>query len=321
MSDFGYSLSKVRDNVTLGIFLTLASALGITAWYHYMLGHYHQILWPALSSPLILALAVVRHISTDAVKRATSYPTLITLSLVLLNTGPELSPLYQQWFYMLPLLAYFILPVRKATISLALIFCLFVLTDLENINPLTLAELSVNLGLFSGICFIFAFTQERQTRTLEKLSGKDSLTGAFTAGQLNKRLISEVSRAKVTQRPLSSLLLSIHNLEEAAQSQGEQKALTLLVKCSQMIKEISRAGDEIYRVGNSSFLLLLPNTSINGSIVVKERLIQQVAEHLELSSISQDITLSPITLQINEDADQFMARATHEPAVNSQNEL
>lgn len=321
MIELGQNLSVMRDKVTAGLYLSLAIALAIIAWYHYMLGHYTQILWPALSSPFILVLAIIRFLQNKESRDITPYPVLIILGLVILNSGPLFDPLYRQWLYMMPVMTYFILPVRQASISLLLFFILFIIFAVEQMNPLILSDLTINLGLFSGISFIFAYTQESQTRTLERLSGKDSLTGAFSANQLDKRLVAEVSRAKATRRPLSALLFTIHNMDEFTSQHGEYKTRNLLSKTAQTMQDVCRIGDEIYRMSNNSFLLLLPNTSINGCIVLKERLVQQVADHLELSLITQDLGLNPITLQASEDARQFLERAMSDADLHTHNAL
>lgn len=321
MIDLGQNLSKMRDNITAGLYLSLGIALAVIAWYHYMLGHYNQILWPALSSPFVLVLALVRFFRSNDSRDLTPYPLLLIIALVALNSGPIFDPLYRQWLYMIPVLAYFILPVRQASISLLIFFCLFVVFTLDQVNPLIMGDLAINLALFSGISFIFAYTQESQTRTLERLSGKDSLTGAFSANQVDKRLIAEVARAKATRRPLSALMFTIHNLEEFTLRQGEYKTRSLLLKVFRTMKDVSRSGDEIYRMGDSSFLLLLPNTSINGCIVLKERLLQQIADHIELAVIIQDLGLNPVTLQASEDAHQFLKRALGDSDIHNQSTL
>ncbi len=321
MIDLGQNTSKMRDKVTAGLYFSLAFVLAVIAWYHYMLGHYQQILWPALSSPFILVLALIRLFQSNESQDITPYPLLILLGLVVLNSGPLFDPLYRQWLYMVPVLTYFILPVRQASFSLLLFFALFIFFAVEQINPLILIDLAINLSLFSGICFIFAYTQESQTQTLERLSGKDSLTGAFSANQLSKRLVAEVSRAKATRRPLSALLFTIHNIEEFTARQGEYKTRNLFIKIFQIMEEVGRTGDEIYRMSDNSFLLLLPNTSINGCIVLKERLVQQMEDHFALSVIARDLGLNPVTLQASETSNQFMERALADPDMRAHNAL
>ena len=320
MIDLGQNLSHMRGKVTAGLYFSLAIALAVTGWYHYLLGHYSQILWPALSSPFMLAIALLRFFLPGNSTDPTPYPVLLILGLVLINGGPLFDPLYRQWLYMVPVLTYFILPVRQASISLLLFFSFFALT-IKQANLMVLTDLIINLGLFSGISFIFAYTQESQTRILEQLSGKDSLTGTFSANQLDKRLNAEVARAKATHRSLSALLLVIDNFEESSARHGEHKTRSLLVKISKTMKEVSRIGDEIYRLNNNCFLLLLPNTSINGCLVLKERMIQQAADHIDLEGILQDLNLTPATLQASEDARQFLERMLCEPGEKARRTL
>lgn len=315
MPEFGSS--QLRYKMTAALYVSLAVALAIVAWYHYLLGHYDQILWPALSSPFIMAVALIRFFLPQEGRDFTPYPVLLLLSLILFNSGPIYDPLYRQWLCMMPVLTYFILPVRQASISLLLFFILFVLFAVEQINQAIVIDLALSLALFSGISFLFAYSQESQTQTLERLSGKDSLTGAFIASQLDKRLMAEVSRAKVTHRPLSVLMIDLGALEELIQRRGDGYSRSLLLKAVRMIHNISRTGDEIYRLSEYRFLLLLPNTSINGGIVLKERMLQKLAEHPDLAAVVQDLPLNPATLQASESSQQFLERALRDDTLHA----
>lgn len=306
-------IQLLRDKITAALYLSLAIALAVTAWYHQLLGHYDQILWPALTSPFILALAIIRFIQPIDSPDRTVYPVLILLGCILLNNGHLDDPLYRQWLYMLPVFTYFVLPVRQASITLAVFVCIFFLFRSDLHNGIIFSDLTIHSTLFTGISFLFAYTQEKQTRTLEQLSGKDSLTGAFTERQLHERLEVEVARASTTQRPLSALYITLHGLDEYAEQHSEQSYNKLIRKISHTMQDSCRTGDELYRIRENSFLYLLPNTSVNGSIVLKERVWQQLTEQTELDNILPDATMNPATLQNDEQAQQFLTRTLDTP--------
>lgn len=308
MFELSNRIQLLRDKLASALYFSLAIALGVTAWYHQLLGHYDQILWPALTSPFLLVLAVVRFIQPDDALDLTPYPVLILLGCVLINTGQLFDPLYRQWLYMLPVFAYFILPVKQASISLLVFFILFLLLRNDLNNGFLFSDMSIHLALFAGISFVFAYTQEKQTLTLEQLSGKDSLTGAFTAALLDKRLEAEVARAKETKRPLSALQVTLAELDEYTSQHGEYACRQLIKKVSHIMQASCRTGDELYRISHNSLLFLLPNTSTNGSIVLKERVWQQLSNQVDMDNIIGDIKLNPATLQSGEDANYFLNR-------------
>lgn len=313
MFELSPKISQLREKITAALFLSLAIALAVTAWYHYLLGHYDQILWPALTAPFILVLALIRFWQAEDKPDYTAYPVLFLLGCVLLNAGQLTDPMYRQWLYLLPVFSYFILPVRQASISLAVFMLVFLLFRSDLSSVFLFSELTIHLAMFAGISFIFAFTQERQTKTLEQLSGKDSVTGAFTANLLDKRIVEEVARAKETKRPLSVLQITLCELDDYTSQHGEHAAKALLKKVSQTMQDSCRTGDELYRISDNTLLFLLPNTSINGSLVLKERVWQQLSNQVELDNITSDINLNPATLEQGEESNHFFNRTLKIP--------
>lgn len=303
-------ITLLRTKVSAILYFALAVALAVIAWYHYVLGHYEQILWPAFACPALLTISVIAFFQSEDNSQLTAYPALIVLSAVLLSSTPMIDPLYRQWLYIMPVLVCFVLPVKPASLVLTLLLALLLLRiDLD--STIILLDFLVNFALFSGISLIFAHAQESQTRTLEQLSGKDSLTSAFTASHLTQRLEAEVARAKATVRPLSVLQISLKELDEYSSQNSEAHARKFLVKLSDTIRQVCRTGDELYRVQDACFLVLLPNTSTNGGIVLKERMTQHIYEQTDLENSLIEIHLHPVTLQEDENAEQFLARALH----------
>lgn len=308
MFDLSPGIQLLRDKITAAIYLSLAIALAVAAWYHHLLGHYDQILWPALTSPFMLALAFIRFIQAPDSTNLTPYPVLLLLGAVLINNGNLEDSLYRQWLYMFPVLTFFVLPVRKATIALSVFIITFFILRSDLYNAQIFSDLTIHSTLFAGISFLFAYTQEKQTRTLEELSGKDSLTSAFTESQLHERLNVEVARAETTHRPLSALQISLHRLDEFIDQHGETACNRVIRKISHTMQGSCRTGDELYRIHEHTFLYLLPNTSENGSIVLKERVWQKLAEQADLDNILSEITIQSATLNDGEDPAHFLSR-------------
>lgn len=317
MFELPAQVSLLRTKVSATLYLALAVVLAVTAWYHYVLGHYEQILWPAFASPIVLVVAVLAFFQSEENSHLSAYTVLVVLAAVLLSSTPIIDPLYRQWLYMMPVLAYFILPVKSASFVLALLLILLLLRiDID--STVVLLDFLVNFALFSGISLIFAYAQERQTHTLEQLSGKDSLTSTFTASHLTQRLEAEVARAQATTRPLSVLQISLRELDEYSSQNGEGHARKLLIKLSETIRQVCRTGDELYRIEDACFLVLLPNTSINGGIVLKERMTQHIYEHTDLENSLINIHLNPVTLLEDESVERFLARASQRQEDNIQ---
>jgi diguanylate cyclase (GGDEF)-like protein len=142
------------------------------------------------------------------------------------------------------------------------------------------------VGLRVAICaYFFNINRELENpiiieievyQNAEKLSNIDSLTGLFNRRYFETALDRELSRARRFNTYLSLLFLDIDDFKHYNDSYGHVAGDKALKSVAQVILKSKRMIDVACRYGGEEFVLILPNTSKSGALVMAERLHKQV---------------------------------------------
>jgi diguanylate cyclase (GGDEF)-like protein len=109
--------------------------------------------------------------------------------------------------------------------------------------------------------------------TIRRLSVIDSLTGCYNRAFLNKKLTQEIDRAERYERSLSVVLCGIDHFEEVNDTYGYQSGNTVLKEFSDFVmRSIRGSVDWLSRYGGEEFLIVFPETGIDGANAAAERL-------------------------------------------------
>ena len=112
-----------------------------------------------------------------------------------------------------------------------------------------------------------------QMRKIQKMSVTCILTGLGNRRFLNEKLEQEWERAKRTSTPLSFIIMDIDNFKCFNDTRGHINGDTALQSVAAAIKsETTRATDIAARWGGEEFVVLLPNTDLEGAEVVAENI-------------------------------------------------
>ncbi|MDQ7056605.1 MAG: diguanylate cyclase [Persephonella sp.] len=115
------------------------------------------------------------------------------------------------------------------------------------------------------------FKLQELQKKLKLLASTDPLTKLY-----NRRYFTEISRhfvltAKRENQPLSLLMIDIDEFKSINDSYGHDVGDRVIVTMSQILVENQRKSDVICRWGGEEFLVLLPNTSLDGAFTVGEK--------------------------------------------------
>ena len=125
----------------------------------------------------------------------------------------------------------------------------------------------------------------------ENLSRFDSLTGVLSRRAILEALDAEVERAKRHGHALTCLMLDLDHFKTINDTHGHQFGDKALHRVAQVVSGLSRANDHLGRYGGEEFLMVLPETHIDGAIRFAERVRLAVAETC-LDRHEERITLS-----------------------------
>ena len=133
-------------------------------------------------------------------------------------------------------------------------------------------------------------------KKLEVLTYQDGLTGLFNRRYFDEKLIIETVRHVREKQPLSLILGDIDHFKPYNDFYGHlqgDRCLKQVAKC--ISSSVARLTDANCRYGGEEFAIILPNTSIEESSLVAERLclnIEQLKLPHERSATSSFVTLT-----------------------------
>jgi two-component system cell cycle response regulator len=124
----------------------------------------------------------------------------------------------------------------------------------------------------------------------------DSLTGIFNRRYLMVHLEKLISKSRETEKALCVMLLDIDHFKHINDSYGHAVGDEVLRGFSERIGRSVRSFDLVARLGGEEFVVILPDTSLETSILVAERLRRVTAE--TPFKISLPIGQLPVTVSI-----------------------
>jgi diguanylate cyclase (GGDEF)-like protein len=131
---------------------------------------------------------------------------------------------------------------------------------------------------------------------LRYLSNYDSLTDIPNRRYFDQTLKDEWNRTMRQRMPLSLLMIDIDNFKKYNDFYGHQAGDTCIQQIAKGIKTtLKRPGDFVARFGGEEFVILLPETDLNGAHHIGESLlstIQKLQIPTEVSEIGNYVTLS-----------------------------
>jgi diguanylate cyclase (GGDEF)-like protein/hemerythrin-like metal-binding protein len=143
----------------------------------------------------------------------------------------------------------------------------------------------------------------------------DPLTGAFNRRKFETALDDEIKRSVKDGSALSLLLIDIDRFKQFNDEHGHLVGDDVLRLVSGVIKQSCRTGDTVSRLGGDEFAIILPDTSVEGAVVVAEKVRQCVMER-ELLKRSTKQTIGRMTISVGaaqyqdgDSADTIVARA------------
>ncbi|MCJ1882871.1 GGDEF domain-containing protein [Pseudomonas nitroreducens] len=102
---------------------------------------------------------------------------------------------------------------------------------------------------------------EEKNRQLEYLAGHDPLTGLFNRRQFDQLVGMELSRAARQPAPISLLMVDLDHFKFINDRYGHPLGDEVIRHTATLLRNYTRTGDSVARLGGEEFLLLLPDTS------------------------------------------------------------
>ena len=105
-----------------------------------------------------------------------------------------------------------------------------------------------------------------------KLLGQDALTGTENRRAMDAILARELAHARRDGIPLSVAMVDLDHFKRVNDTYGHAAGDAALVHLTQLAKSMLRGDDAFVRYGGEEFVLVLPDTALQGAVYVAGRL-------------------------------------------------
>ena len=175
----------------------------------------------------------------------------------------------------------------------------------------------------------YAKQLEEANLKLMELSITDGLTKLYNQTYFHKCLQKEAAMALRYYAPLSCLMLDIDNFKQVNDSFGHPFGDKVLRELADIIRESIRETDIASRYGGDEFFILLPQTDINGTQTLAERLRQKICNRVfrdvdRSANLTVSIGISAFSPAMAEDKSRLLTltdRAMYNAKVSGKNRI
>jgi len=128
--------------------------------------------------------------------------------------------------------------------------------------------------------FALALRRLKLYKDIAALAITDSLTGVYTRRYFIERFDEEIKRSSLRKSSLSLLMVDADHFKMVNDQHGHLAGDQVLKEISNIIHENVREIDIVGRFGGEEFCVVLPDTDMEGSIVVAERIRKSAEKRL-----------------------------------------
>jgi len=148
--------------------------------------------------------------------------------------------------------------------------------------------------------------------TIEELVSLDSLTGIYNRRHLFQILNQEINRSGRSQNNFCLCIMDIDHFKQVNDTYGHQAGDVVLREMADNVSRSLRNIDCFGRYGGEEFLIVLPQTCLEGALIKAERVRQQV-EALEFPKVAENfhitVSIGVAEHKEGESVDDTLARA------------
>jgi diguanylate cyclase (GGDEF)-like protein len=309
-------LKRLREDFQLSIItlMGLFGVLGISPYAVYRLLHGNYLVGIADTIIVLSTLFAVLYAwrTRDTVKPGIYLAAVFSIGSTLIAINLGVNGLF--WIYPLILFNFFMVTPGKALLATALVLACLVAHAL--LVPGSVFDSHYQMVSFlvtgmmaSALSFIFAVRTRTQRDQLQLLAIHDPLTGARNRRAMNEELKIAMSSHRRHNDSFGLLAMDLDHFKQINDRFGHHVGDQVLVAFVELVKRCSRKEDRLFRFGGEEFLLLLPNTELDGLHAAAQHLRKRVASELESPGGPVTVSIGGAILRSGEHWENWLQRA------------
>lgn len=153
-------------------------------------------------------------------------------------------------------------------------------------------------------------TIEHKNELLREMAKRDSMTSLLNHATVFYRLRDEMDEARLTQVPLSVVMLDIDNFKTVNDSLGHQAGDKVIIGIAGIITDNCRATDIVGRYGGEEFLIVMPGTDLERATLTAERI--RVLVEAAVFEAGTSVTISAGVCQFNDQTTEELVKKADE---------
>ena len=264
---------QLQPRLQMIMYTLAAIAVSILMYDQYRQGLYPLVLTNAIAIPAFLFSAIFIYINRDRETYAwVNYPLILLLVSLALYQLPNYPQLMIHYLYAVPLFSYFCLPIMQATLFNFFVALLVIIMVWHDAGTWVGLRTGTNYLLLLGSAWCFAYLTQLKSESLKRLALTDTESGAYNARHFANALEREIARSETTRQSVSLIGLVIEDYGQLIDIHGKWVVQQLLPNFVRRAQEQIRAADEVFRLGDDKFVLILPHCPEDGAIILMERI-------------------------------------------------
>ena len=117
-----------------------------------------------------------------------------------------------------------------------------------------------------------------EVKSKQDLAVKDPLTGVYNRAGYEERVVEEFARRQRVETPLSVVFVDCNKFKQINDTFGHNAGDIVLVKVAETLKNRARASDIVARYGGDEFVVLLPDTPLDGAEIFAQGACEKILE-------------------------------------------
>ena len=138
-------------------------------------------------------------------------------------------------------------------------------------------NIAVNFSAFAILGYFFRIASMHAERQMELLATTDTLTGLYNRRKMLERISQEVIRFQRDRKPFLIVITDIDHFKQFNDNYGHDCGDYVLQQVAYLMKKTLRQQDVVARWGGEEFLIMLPETNMQGGVQAVEKLRETIA--------------------------------------------